>query len=168
MRLGPGLESIPSFQVGQTEYEISAVAPGLGVDVGLTEAISVGLHHNYISTTSADARDVQSGFSNEFQHTLNHTILRARVSTDQWRLFSVYFSTGLHRLAYDYPDFSLNRKALGFSGGAGIVMRLRRLRINIAELNVIRLNNHLFSDTVDSKVYLHLKAGIAIRIIEPL
>ena len=40
--------------------------------------------------------------------------------------------------------------------------------INLAELNALTLNNHLFSDTVNEKFYLNLKAGIAIRIIEPL
>ena len=168
LRFGIGLESIPSFEVGQTEYSMDGPAAGIGLDYSITKKISVGLHHNFSFNLEGDSYDISTGFYTPFEYSLNHTMLRGRISTDPWRFFSVYFTSGLHYISYDYPDLNFDRTATGFSAGAGLVLKIGRLRINLVELNAITLNNHLFSDTVNEKFYINLKAGIAFRIIEPI
>ena len=168
LRFGIGLESVPSFEVGQTEYSMDGPAAGIGLDYSITNKISVGVHHNFSSNLEGDSYDLSSGFYTPFEYSLNHTIIRGRISTDPWRFFSVYFNTGVHFIKYDYPSLNFDRSATGVSAGAGLVLKIGRFRFNLAELNALTLNNHLFSDTVNEKFYLNLKAGIAIRIIEPL
>lgn len=66
LRLGIGLESIPRFEVGQTEYSIDGPAANIGVDYGITKRISVGLHHNFSTNLEGDSQDIVSGFNTQF------------------------------------------------------------------------------------------------------
>ena len=159
---------MPRFEQDQGEISMDGAAAAIGVDVGITKRISAGIHHNFASNLQGDVQDINSGLITPFDYGLNHTIIRGRLSTDPWRFFSVYFTSGLHFISYKYQGLIPDRSATGFSGGAGLVLRIGRIRINAFELNAITLNNHLYSDSIDDKFYVNVKAGIAFRIIEPL